>query len=351
MEKLIKSAFILFAVLFMGGSVFADSGANLVMEGNAWGTDGFKLNNQEQKDNDLLEFWYNGERAGGKVRLWSKLDDAEVKIRHAIIWFKPLSAVKISVGHVETSGYKEQINWWHVPTAEKDRKWSGYSTAEGGGVQIDLTAIENLSISATLAPGYDVTFWDDDESEIEDGKMKYGVMAKYNLVNFGSALLGYRDEGKGSAKLLRAGFDVKKSGFYGFLTGIVRLENQNTADEPEFELVGVSIDTYGAYSKDSFNAKIHLPITIRTTDIEGDDPYMSYDLRLSYSLDTITPYFRIQQEDGVIFNDDLKVAPQLNVGMTWGYDGGSFDLGLQINTPKNDDETTWSIPFKFKLAF
>ena len=62
----------------VGGLVFADMSASVYMTGQLWGTDGFKLNNQEQKDADMLTFQINNERAGAYFRLWSDLDESKL---------------------------------------------------------------------------------------------------------------------------------------------------------------------------------------------------------------------------------------------------------------------------------
>lgn len=146
-------------------------------------------------------------------------------------------------------------------------------------------------------------------------------MPKYNIDDFGSALIGWRDEGTDEEKILRIGFDINSiSGFYGFMTAIMRFDNTSesygSSTDPT-ELIGISMDRFGAYSKDSFNVKVHLPVTLRLSDDENDDSYMSYDIKASYSLDSVSPYFRIQQDTGMVFNDELKVAPQFNLGMEW----------------------------------
>ncbi|MCX7948724.1 MAG: hypothetical protein N2509_01280 [Treponemataceae bacterium] len=344
----------------VGGLVFADMSASVYMTGQLWGTDGFKLNNQEQKDADMLTFQINNERAGAYFRLWSDLDESnavDVKVRSAKIWFKPISQLKMEIGGVEYGLYTEQLNWWKVPTGASyaqftswDTRWSSAATNTGAGFQAEFKPIDDLTLAATFTPGFGTMIKE------YDGNTDWGVLAKYNIQGIGSVGAAYRDNGKDQEKIARVGFDLNAvKGLYAFLTLIARFDNTAGAyasSTNPVELMGLSIDNYVAYSIDKISLKGRFPVTLRTKGEASDPSYMCYDVKAAYSLEGLTPYFRIQQEEKLTFNSDLKFAPQFNLGAEWGYDGASFNVSFQVNMPSESGaEMKWSIPFEVRVSF
>lgn len=348
-------------VLLVGASgaaaLFADVSASVVMTGNAWGTNGFTLNNEDQKDGDAVEFKVENERAGASFRLWSNLDESNpVKLRKAKLWFKPVETLKISVGNADKELYTEELDWWKIPTGTSyanflawDGKWDAAILAQDGpaGVTVEYDPIPGLYLAAALAPGYGKTFWNKDGFDDANGdNANYGFSAKYDVEAFGSVGFAFRDDGKEKDKLVRLGADISVvDGFYAYVCGIARVGKE--------KVTGLSIDNYFKYSLDAFSAKLRAPVTIRLTGDTGDDHYMSYELKLAYEMEAVTPYVDIEQDDGIVFNDDLDVMPTIRAGIEWAYDGGEFDVGLQINTPGKAEgaEMTWAIPFKFRVSF
>jgi hypothetical protein len=115
------------AALAMAVSMFAaDFSATVQVKGDvAYGksVDGASefgllgVENTNQKDNDLLELNYAGDKAGAFVRFWTVGDfaDQPLNVRALKLWFEPAAGVKITLGNNELALYKEQLDWWKVP--------------------------------------------------------------------------------------------------------------------------------------------------------------------------------------------------------------------------------------------
>lgn len=371
-KSILKSVAIALVLLLVGGFVFAgDFSARVKMTGSVWGTNGFSLNNQDQKDADLLEFSYSGERAGASFRLWTnpmstdkvQIDvdgngtpedyaingDGFVHMRKLALWFKPVDQVKLTVGDVEGALYKEQINWWQVPTGGSQAdwgswaaRWAGDSTAAGNGFQADITPIDGLALTVTVAPGYGNAI-----DEWESANRKWGIQAKYNIAGFGSAGVAFKDQGFNAAKTIRVGAEMNSiEGLYAFLTVIARMDAAESVD-------GVSIDNYVAYSSGPLSVKATFPVTVRLTGDAGDDSYMTFDIKAAYGMDVVSPYLNIYNDDSVISFADFggTLDPVIKAGVTWGYDGGSFDMALKIDHAMGSADMVWSLPFEYAVAW
>ncbi len=381
MQKFLKAAAVATAMALVATAAFAaDAKAKVTMEGSIFGTDGFHLDNKNQKDADMLEFSVSNERAGAAFKLWANLknadadnfvgdrqneddvsyltgDDPVVRFRSAVLWFKPIDMVKISVGNVSGGLFTEQLNWWKVPTGADfnsfDRwasRWSSYATVEGPGVSFDLTPVEGLSVSLGYTPG----FGTNDLADGYSANTKWGISAKYNIAGFGDVGASFRDEGENEAKLIKVGVQTSSlvPGLTAMLQFVGRMEYNNNINSTATEdaaFNGFSIDNHFAYAVDKFSVKANFPVTIRISGIENDNSFMTYDVKFAYGLGTISPYFRLTQE-GLNFGD-VAFTPAIKLGAEWGYDGGSFDIGLQIDVPAEGADVTWSLPFLFGVAF
>jgi hypothetical protein len=361
----LKSGIMALAISLISASAFAiDVGASVNMAGNLWGTQGFVINNQNQKDADLLRFFVNTDNAGAEFKLWSDLsgDSSTVHLRAASLWFKPISMVKVAVGNIGSYLYTEQISWWKVPCGAAlsdangwNHRWSSYAGVEGGGVNVEFTPIDGLFLAAGIAPGFGNTLlaYDAADGSLAAGaNTDYGFVAKYNISGIGSIGAGFRDEGDAAVKLVRVGFDVNAvSGLYAFEDVIMNFDG-------DFAFQGMSFDTYAAYSVGAFSVKFHPTVTIRTTGVAGDDSWMTYDFKASYKvLDNVTPYLRISQDgdNSSAFGTsltDFNFAPSIGLGAEYSVGKVSLDTAVRVILPATAaDDVTWAIPFTARLSF
>jgi hypothetical protein len=383
-----KSALVALAMLLIATSAFAvDFSAAVYMEGSVWGTDGFRLADATQDDPDLIEFSVSTDVAGASGRLKTNTEDMNaVKVRYLRVWFKPVSALKVIIGKVDSGLYTEQLDWWRVPTAAIDVGKQSDAGAAGQGVSIELTPVEGVTIAAGIAPGvYNDTTkhsWLADCDPFTTGVQlgltpdsQWGVTAKFKLGTIGSAGLAYRFDGASTTsvdgaftcetQLIRAGMDFTMvPGLYAFVTGIANIDAG--------ALRGVAIDNYVAYTAGALTVKAAFPVVIRldadgvdnVADTADDDSgYMSYDVKVSYKvLDNVSPYFRITAWEGLTADyarsidfDDIKFAPSLQLGADYSFGKASLGTSLKVDIPANDTNEdlpiTWSIPFWCRVSF
>jgi hypothetical protein len=366
-----KGLLILLALAMLGTFAFADMSASVYMTGSLYGTNGLVINNQDQKDADMLQFSISGETTGASFCLWTNLlgDASVVHMRKAVLWWKPISMLKLSVGNVGGYGYTEQLNWWKTPMGGSISQANGWelrygnpSTGEAGGIQIDLDPMAGLTLTAGLYPGFaNPTLIDG----AMDANTKYGLQVKYAIPGFGSVLAAIRDNGLDAYKLIRVGCDINAiPNLYAFVTAIMLMDDHTVAygaeDADGMMLRGVSIDNYIKYSMDKITIQARFPVTLRLTGETGDDSYMLWRVKVSYALDGgVTPYLSAETVDYIPlnFNDvantfSVTIQPGVNVGV----DKGSIDLSLKVDvypegTGPAGDDIVWSIPFEARISF
>jgi len=386
-----KIALLIALMLLVSAFTFAvDFSASTVLKGSLWGTDGFSLNNENQKDADLLTVSVSDEVWGSNFRLWAPLvsanpilqdstgtaltgpgtpytanigaDGGLVQLRKLNIWVKPIDMLKITVGAVESGLYTEQLDWWQVPNgaAAAGMGWSSdTATAGNGGVNLELTPMADLWILAGISPGIGNNFVVKNGDNLEVGdNTNFGLAAKYTIADFGSVGVAYRNNGGTTAgdkvtwneMNFRVGFDVSSvEGLYAFLQGIF------TIDAGAESISGVVIDEYVSYTAGDFNVKATFPVTVRVTGDTGDDSYMSYDVKAGYKvMDNVTPYVRLEQQGAAILLNDIKFMPSIKLGADYTIGSVTFDTAVQINVPDPDDsaaKVTWSVPFSMRASW
>jgi len=397
MQKFLKAAAVATAMALVATAAFAaDAKATVKMNMDVFGTNGFVIQNEDQKDSDMLQFSASNEKAGAEFKLWTDLagDSSTVHMRSAKIWIKPLDMLQISFGNVGGYGYTEQINWWKVPVGSSivqvnswDARWASNSTGENGGVQFDLTPVDGLAVTLGAYPGFGNSFFytkDDpataavDEAKYEyNGTTAYGAQVKYNIAGFGSALVAWKDNGALKAKFARVGFDVNAvPGLYAFVSANMRFERGNEAygwyheeyAPGEFKMRGITIDNYFKYSAGDFSVAARFPVTIRTGetfqyDHDGndatakvdtvDDSYMTWCVKATYAVGAVTPYLILENDANVL--NFSKVADTFMMivqpGFTYNLDGCNLDLAAKITVPAKGGDVTWAIPLTANFSF
>ena len=369
------------AALAMAVSMFAaDFSATVQVKGDvAYGksVDGnsefglLGVENTNQKDNDLLELNYAGDKAGAFVRFWTVGDfaDQPLNVRALKLWFEPAAGVKITLGNNELALYKEQLNWWKVPCGASaaefgswDGRWqSGAAFHETWGSTIEVTAIDGLYLGLGAASSF-ITKAGDADAAIG----KWGAVAKYTIngISFGAA---YKNAG--TFNLLTVGADFSKDAFYGMIQGKIRFDSDANAysfNKDDAKLAGITIDNYFKYNINGIGLQLTAPVTIRGfLDAANDPSYMTLRAKVTIPIDALTAYVVLGSDEG--FNN----GPAGSVGACiWKFDdfGGNFnfygnagvtlnvgvcalDLGVEIGYDKPSKTFAWAIPFTTKVAF
>ncbi len=394
MKKIIAG--LLAGAMTVGAAFAIDTSASVYMTGNlAFNSDGsthfINVYNTNQKDSDLLQFSLNGDKAGASFRLWTNLAGTDsdsstyVYMRSAVLWFKPIDMLKISVGNVGTYLYMERLHWWKTPVGGKasytedwDKRWSDYCGVEGGGISLALTPIKGLTFTLSSAPGFDT---DNDGSVTgfsiaKNGDLTYndwGATVKYQISKSFSVATGWRDMGSDGStkskgyvmsewedyyKLLTVGFDYSGNGFYGFIQPRILFSQY-------YDLEAISFDNYIKYSSDAFTLQGRFPFIYRVEESGEDDPsYLIYEVKASYAMDGFTPYVVITNDDvnyvpltfGTAANGDSledSFAIEVKPGVTMTMGAGTFDVGVAVysNVKGSDPSYGWAIPIDFRVNF
>lgn len=369
------------AALAMAVSMFAaDFSATVQVKGDvAYGksVDGASefgllgVENTNQKDNDLLELNYAGDKAGAFVRFWTqpKFEDTPLNVRALKLWFEPAAGVKITLGNNELALYKEQLNWWKVPCGASAAEFSGWDGRwqagaafhETWGSTIEVTAIDGLYLGLGAASSF-ITKAGDADAVIG----KWGAVAKYTIngISFGAA---YKNAG--TFNLLTVGADFSKDAFYGMIQGKIRFDsdaNGYSFNKDEAKLAGITIDNYFKYNINGIGLQLTAPVTIRGfLDAENDPTYMTLRAKVTIPIDAFTAYVVLGSDEG--FNNGPAGSPGACI---WNFDdfGGTFnfygnagvtlnvgvcalDLGVEFAYDKPSKTFAWAIPFTTKVAF
>ena len=371
------------AVAAMATSLFAvDVSARLVEKGSLAGgvQDGatylFGMGNTHQKDNDLLEFQVASDNAGAFFRLWCDLAEATddvpnpVRLRQANFWFKPVDMLKVTIGRNAPGLYTERIDWWKVGTGVKIGDYNGwggpgrYSSAlDGYGVMLELTPVDGLFLTAQVIPGVGNAFFTK-PNEGDATYAAYGIMAKYQITDALSAGAQFRDNGKDSWKLIRAGIEFGNWGtaYYGFLQPVFLLNNK----AKDSGLDGITIDNYFSYNFGFMNLQARIPVTIRLTGDDGDTSYIVYNIKASFPQSGWTPYVQISSldldDDGTFTNcgttrsairfDDFKFNTSLKFGASLNVGAVGLDVAAVVNIDTVENaKLGWYVPFVASIGF
>ena len=388
------------AALAMAVSMFAaDFSATVTIHADAAygqsvdGVSSFGLldvENTKQKDNDLLELNYAGDKAGAFVRFWALAKEPAdyylggsegplsvggqygdklnvLSVRALKLWFEPAAGVKITLGNNELALYKEQLDWWKVPCGASvtefnnwDGRWaSGAAFHEGFGTTLEVTAIEGLY----LGLGAEASFFTK-AGDADPVIGQWGAVAKYTIngMSFGAA---WRNTA--NWKLLSIGGDFSKDAFYGMIEGKLRF-----AGAKDSKLAGITIDNYFAYNINGINIQLTAPVTLRgflDKEDKADASYMTLRAKVTIPVDAFSVYTILGSDEGFTANSAAPAAG--SVGATvWNFSdfGGTFnfygkvgaslnvgvcslDLGAEFAYDKPSKTFAWALPVVAKVAF
>lgn len=381
------------------------------------------LDKKDQKDSDALIMSVNGDKAGAAFQFWYNYSGDEndaIKVRNANIWFKPIDQLKITVGNNSYGTYKERMGWWRTATGASytsssywSNRWSSFASVEGSGIAFDITPMDKLSINLGFDPGAGNSWVNLTGNDDGDGTvLAYGATVQYQILDNLSAAVSWRDTGinlgkksekdgadKGGAKILSVGADFGNWGtpYYGFLNARFYFNDVtdektgwedadvHLSDKYGMGLRGIAIDNYFSYSLDTGIGKLKLeencPITIRglqkyDTDAEkyADPSYMTFAVKASLALDSLTPYLKIENNEdwtpivfaakevkenfADVFGFNTHIGTTLNVGSC------AIDASLVIKYVQyaytstetwkavhNNAQINFAVPITFSIGF
>ena len=321
MKKIVMGA----AALLCAASMFAvDFAATVKMAGDIAGgavteatndaTYIWKLNSNDQKDNDALKLSVSGDQAGASFQFWYKYTsgtaptatttasgttyttaittNSMLQARSTSIWVKPIDQLKITIGDVSCGTFGNKLDYWKDPVGNDHTRasswvlgYSSYATVEGAGIAAELTPIEGLTVVAGIAAGCDTNFITFTENVSQATVKAYGASVMYNLssvagipVNVG---VSWRDGGTDAPKILAVGADYGNAyadGFYGMLNARMFFDygvktggwynyvfhNPNVANaEKVYKLTGIAFDNFFQYKAGAMTIALRAPFVLR----------------------------------------------------------------------------------------
>lgn len=400
-----NKVFLLLICILCSSAVFAiDVKARIVLSGNLVeesqksGSDPkyefFKLNEKAQKDDDGIVIEVNGGNYGGRMGLWYSVDSgtadsgSSVSFRRSNIWIKPVEQMKITTGYVGCDQlFKEKIDDWKVGSPFKfdERDWSnhpGYvnnADVDEMGFCLELIPVNGLIVTGAVArrwgnPGtYGKPFWEYETENNSSTFEAWGLTARYYYNGF-CFQAAYRDNGQESWKIARAGVGYEKDSLFAFIQPCFGIDWNTTKEE--YELSGICFDVFGQYSVNSWTFSLHVPVTVRLTDLgeKADPSYMEYVAVVKYNtgshgnLDSLSPYLKIGSitHDGdnsmafYRFNEDFTDSLNLDIAPGVTFNCGSCEVDVAFEgiirskldkDANNDADFTWKVPFTAKMKF
>ncbi|WP_294429022.1 hypothetical protein [uncultured Treponema sp.] len=336
----------------------------------------FALDAIEDRSKNKVEIDVDSGIAGAHFELYYELkgttkaeDGWAVNARNTHIWFKPVDQAKIRVGYVgQDDFFVERIDEEKVGNPfsqlfrEKNRVPYYITNADVDemGFSLAVDPIENLTVSAAIAPGIDNAGITKDGSE-DMVYTSWGTTARYTMDAF-KFEASFRDNGKDSWKVFRAGAGYETDSIYAFVQPIVGFEYNKSKDQ--YESNGVAIDPYVEYKIDALKLTAHLPVTFRLTGRNEDPNYLEFLAKAEYNtgskglLDDVTPYFLIKSMDETVvtLNDEAgdNFALTTEVGTAFKVGDAKLDLGVELDIHSKNgysERVTWAIPFSAKIEF
>ncbi len=404
-----------------------DVSARLNLEGNLanGGKDAatrfIELNEQSQRDPDAFVFSIAGENAGGSLSMvWTFTSDeadgntsgdttttdgkADITIRKASVWFKPVPWAKVTVGTLMQHLYLEYMRFWEDASGSKvgSEKWMNYREGSGidygdsgAGIALAITPIQPLTIEVAAAPGTSSdsddtsgAFWTWDGSTATS-YLAWGAVAKYSIGDNATVGVAYADNGLHKYKLLSAGFDVGHpfgTPYYFFIQPRFYFGDKHASeiqyygysrnnDVDEYALTGIAIDNWFRFNLgEHVVLQARLPFVARLTGDDDDPSYLLYDLECDYNMGKISPYIEINNcnriyaplmfgsKDGYTLSDSFAVDIRPGVKFHFAscevftgvdvYFGPGLEKSAAATFYSNSNITTigWRVPFGVTLT-
>ena len=365
---------ILAAAAVLATSVFAaDVSAGVRLEGSLFKYDGttegvtaLTINHNNQFYHAPIAFSISDDKAGGTLKL-TDLDKNDVVSRCWSIWFKPVDALKITVGEWTGNLNQEKIDWCNTD--------SGIG-AEDGTYTVSLTPVDGLSIDVSAVPGFGKPWFKDSKSYKGDDE---AIVADKDAK---------ADDKKAAADRLTADKYESTTGTLGFLMhygadfGTISAVFQGESNfktlkfgagyANNFDGLDFFVNVLGFYASEEFKkvraevwlAKSFDAVTFQTFIVGGYNLKGGYDAswwhvgqsgeaekafvgataKLSYAMDGITPYLYFKSVNFLADPLTMEFKP----GFTTKVGCCDIELAADITVAK---KVTFDVPVNFKVVF
>jgi hypothetical protein len=354
-------------------SVFAaDVSASTKLKGTLFSYDNAKtfsllsqVNDSHDYANPNMTFSVSDDKAGATIKLTTDGKDEAVKQTTQTIWFKPVDAVKITVGNFDQALNKEQIKWTESAANLGGNGFLCSVNVEGFGLDIGLEKADG-----------DPQYWFSKKDADDDPTIyPFFIKASY-AADFGS-IAGFVDFNHCARNKIYAGHDYLFAGYfegdtwkpaagYTLKDGAIMDTFFGAGYNNTFNGINVFVNVLGymcdkfewvrpevyvAGSADAFSYKLFAAPTIFMDADWKDANDKSLDLQVlayaQYALDATTVYARFDDVNVLA----KKFTSEIRLGATGSVGGMGYNTWLQINTGKGDDQDKVDICVPFELTY
>lgn len=345
-----------------------------------------EVNDSHDYANPNITFSVSDDKAGATIKLTTDGSNEAVKQTTQTIWFKPIDALKITVGNYDVALNKEQIDWTESVTGLGGNGFLFSINVEGFGLDFGLSAADNANWFSKAK--------DADDPSIAPFFVKAGYSADFGTVSafvdfnrFSRRTWAYHD-GLFGAEIEKNGnelnyyiengvvtkpnkytervriYKAKKGAISDMLFGLGYRNNFNGIDVfANFngymadQFAWIRPEVYVSGSADALGYSLFVaPLIIVDSDVKklleaADEKAFQCEVvaKVTYALDGCTPYVYFKDADLVAkdFAATIKAGATGNVGaMGW-------NAWLQIDTGKGTkaDKVDISVPFELTMSF
>jgi hypothetical protein len=313
-------------------------------------------NDSHDYANPNMTFSVSDDKAGATVKLTTDGGNKEVKLTTQTIWFKPVDALKITVGNFDQALNKEQIKWTESA-----------ANLGGNGLLLSINA-EGFGLDFGLEKANGKDWFTKKDGEDDPTILPFFIKAGYSA-DFGS-IAGFVDFNHSGRDKIYAGHDYLFGGYGeakftpkdGAVSDIFFGAGYNNT----FDGINVFVNVLGymcdkfewvrpeayvAGSADALSYKLFVAPTIFLDSDYKDANDKSLDLQVlayaQYALDATTVYARFDDVNVLA----KKFTSEIRLGATGSVGGMGYNTWLQINTGKGDDQDKVDICVPFELTY
>ena len=271
------------------------------------------------------------DRAGAKVVITSDGADEIKGITTQTIWFKPVDALKLTVGTYDIALNKEQIDWTESKTGLGGNGFLASINVEGFGLDFGLSAHGNSWF--TKEDGKDPTL------------AQFFVKAAYSadfgtiggFASFNDGVLYDATSKTDSIKNIKfgAGYRNNFNGVDAFLNVVGWMGDKFDWIRPELYVSGKA---------DALGYQLFAAPLIYTNSDLNKDAECELVAKVTYAMDSITPYAYFK--DGNLMAKDFTAT--IKLGATGSVGAMGWNTWVQIDVAK---DTAFSVPFELTMNF
>ena len=333
---------ILSAAAVLAASVFAaDVSAKVKVDGSILNLDkdgnfsALQVNHNSEGWNPDIALSVSGDNAGASVSFYNTQNaDKAIKADNYSIWFKPVDALKVTVGQYSNNLNQESIDWCQTET--------GIDTQ---GFAADIN-VNGVFATVFFAPGWG-NYWftapKNGDAVLKDLYFKAGYGADFGRIQAMFRLVDNKNMWFG------AGYDNTFGSVKMFVNALAGINTDNgfavrgeAFASTNIDIVGLSVFVAGGYAAKNVPSglsgwRIGQPVV--------DKASVGATFKATFALDGFTPYIYVKDANLLADTFAIEIKPGVtgNVGMM------GYEVAVDMNISGSD--FTLNVPVSFTVSF